>query len=158
MKGWACSEWVHDAPANSSILVQQVNDRAGLTGIRLITGEDEPLQRGAHALEPAQSVFNQSELLRGSGASLAAGCFFIQRKQAEDFAERETERLSLADKAKTTQCLLRVGSVAVRRPRRLDEQAAALVVADGFDADSRLLCQRTDGELIFHRDGLDSVP
>lgn len=86
--------------------------------------------------------------------SLSAVFAVFQRKQINHLVQAEAERLCLFDESQASHMCLRVKTYSARRAARLIHEAAALVVANGLDIGTGLLCQRPDRELV---QPLDSV-
>jgi len=103
-------------------------------------------ERVAHLLQLADAGFDQPDLGLGGGAGALTVGVGVERQQAVDFLERETELLGAADRPQAGEFGRAVGTVGAARGGRLGEQAAALIVADGLDADPGGPGQGADGE------------
>src|SRR6476646_12131331 len=125
--------------------------------VALERGEDRtgsgPLPR-AGGCEPGQCVPGFADLLdlivegRDAGLSQLPGSrAVVSRVEGDEFADfgqGEPGGLGGSDEAQALDVLLAVSAHLSGRPRRLRQQASALVVADSFDPDSRGLCEAAD--------------
>ena len=84
------------------------------------------------------------EVTSRNGANRAAVLAIFQVQQRGDFVERKSQLLGALDEADAVDESMRIVAKGAAVRRRQSEQVAALVVADGLDADASRACKPAD--------------
>jgi hypothetical protein len=117
------------------MIFQDLQDRAVGRGSPDCARGGEPLQRALHALEVADPLLDDFDLLSGFPLDDIAGSAVSdpQGEQLLDFLQREAEFLGMPDEAEARHRVVGVLTVPGRGAPRCGDEAAPLVVTYGLN-------------------------
>src|SRR5207237_8694070 len=117
------------------MLFQDLEDRAVVGRPPGRAGRCQPVQGALHALEVADPLLDDFDLLSGFPLDDIAGSAVSdpQGEQLLDLLEREAELLGLLDEAEPADCVVDVLAIARSGAPRSGDDAAEFVIADGLN-------------------------
>src|SRR2546425_2836875 len=130
------------------MVFQDLQDRAVVRRPPRRARRGQTLQRALHALEIADPVFDDLDLLSGFPLDGIAGGPVpdAQPEQLLDLLQRETELLGVLDEAQARHRVIGVLPISSRRAPRGREKAPPLVIADRLDVHVGRVRDLTNGQ------------